>query len=85
MTNEQAMATMALMAEASIAQVRRSADLQNALGQAEATISNLRVALQNIAGMALDQFPELAKTCDRERDPYELIRQAFLKMRGRTK
>ncbi len=59
--------------------------LDGKLKDSDNLVQRLRVAISNIAGMALDQFPELAQAYGRERDPYELIRQCFLKMRGQPR
>jgi hypothetical protein len=82
MTPKQAEATIAMLADAGIAKDGRIEELAQKLKETESSLSNCRVALQNIGGMALDQFPELAQSYDRYRDPYELIRQCFLKMRS---
>ena len=45
---------------------------------AQSRANDLEIQLNNIRGMALDQFPELRI----EKNTYELVRQAFVKMRS---
>lgn len=74
MTPEQYTATIVMLADAGIAQQRRIEELEkqqrqteSEQRQTESALSSCRVAILNIAGMALGVFPELAGESDRER------------------